>query len=281
MLLNSLRIFARDWLPPAIIRLVRSVRKSPQNTGAIAFQGDYETWEDAQAASTGYDQADILEKVKVATLKVKNGEAPYERDSVLFDHIEYSWPVLAGLMWAAAQNQGKLHVLDFGGSLGSSYFQNRRFLSDLTEISWNVIEQPHFVECGRKFIQDDYLKFYLTIDECLEARSPNVILLSSVLQYLEKPFFLLEKLKEVSAKFLIIDRTSFTEDEKNHLVIQTVYPIIYEASYPSWIFSAKNFQDYLSSDWELLSTFDDPEGTVFSEEKFPFFFQGLIYRRKL
>ena len=71
---------------------------------------------------------DILDKVLAATLKVKQGQAVFERDSVLFDEIEYSWPLLAGLMWAAASNGGKLNVLDFGGALGSSYYQNRKFL---------------------------------------------------------------------------------------------------------------------------------------------------------
>ena len=45
-------------------------------------------------------------------MKVKKGEAVYERDSMIFDQIEYSWPVLFGLMWAAAQNSGYLKVLD-------------------------------------------------------------------------------------------------------------------------------------------------------------------------
>ena len=59
----------------------------------------------------------ILGKVLEATLKVKNGEAVYERDLVLFDHIEFYWPVLSGLMWVAARNNGRLNVLDYGGTL--------------------------------------------------------------------------------------------------------------------------------------------------------------------
>ncbi|MCX5964300.1 MAG: methyltransferase, TIGR04325 family [Cyanobacteria bacterium] len=278
--MSSFKKFVRNWLPPAITGFIQNLRHHPQNHGAIAFAGDYQTWEEAQANSSGYDQADILEKVKNAILKVKNGEAVYERDSVLFDQIEYAWPVLAGLMWVAAQNQGKLHVLDFGGSLGSSYFQNRQFLSDLTEVTWSVVEQPHFVECGREFIADDCLQFYPTIDECLEKRSPNVILLSSVLQYLENPLLILDKLRDTDAKVLIIDRTSFTEEETDHLVIQQVYPDIYKASYPSWIFAISKVEKYLSSDWNLLSKFDDPEGNVLSDQGLEFFFRGLIYQKK-
>ena len=40
----------------------------------------------------------------VATFKVKKGEALYERDLIIFDQIEYSWPVLFRLMWGDAEN---------------------------------------------------------------------------------------------------------------------------------------------------------------------------------
>ena len=89
-----------------------------------SFEGSYSTWQEADALCNGYDNMDILEKVLSAILKVKNCESVYERDSVIFDQIEYSWPVLTGLMWAAAQNSGCLKVLDFGGSLGSSNLEN-------------------------------------------------------------------------------------------------------------------------------------------------------------
>ncbi len=124
--MNALRALARDWFPPAVVRLIRRGR-GPQQDGGLRFEGDFATWEEASAQCAGYDAEDILAKVLAATLKVKSGEAACERDSVLFDDIEYAWPVLAGLMWAAARNGGKLNVLDFGGALGSSYFQNRKF----------------------------------------------------------------------------------------------------------------------------------------------------------
>ena len=69
-----------------------------------SFEGSYSTWQEADALCNGYDNMEILEEELSATLKVKNGEAVYERDSDIFDHIEYSWPVLTGLMCAAAQN---------------------------------------------------------------------------------------------------------------------------------------------------------------------------------
>jgi len=130
--------------PPVILKSYRKIfaRILLQEN---RLSGNYRSWNEAVAASTGYDLELILEKTKAALLKVKNGEVIYERDSVLFNEVQYAWPLLAGLMWVAAQSRGRLNVLDFGGSLGSTYFQNRAFLRDLPEVRWNIIEQPAHV----------------------------------------------------------------------------------------------------------------------------------------
>ena len=92
------------------------------------WSGNYSNWAEAEKESSGYNSKNILETVKQATLKVKNGQAVYERDSVIFNEIEYSFPILSSLMWVAAQNNGELNILDFGGYLGSSYYQYKTFL---------------------------------------------------------------------------------------------------------------------------------------------------------
>ena len=134
--------------PPVFIHLAKRLRGN-RPTDAYGLSGDYHSWDEAMAASTGYDSESILDKTRTSLLKVKNGEAAYERDSVLFDEIEYAWPMLAGLMWVAARCGGTLNVLDFGGSLGSTYFQNRAFLSALPQVRWNIVEQSRHVETGK------------------------------------------------------------------------------------------------------------------------------------
>ena len=54
-----------------------------------SFEGSYNTWQEEDAHCNCYDNMDILEKVLSATLKVKNGESVYERESVNFNQIEY------------------------------------------------------------------------------------------------------------------------------------------------------------------------------------------------
>lgn len=266
---------AKDWLPPALFRLLRRMHRG----GGITFEGPFATWDEAVRMSSGYDSEQILDKVLAATLKVKIGEAAYERDSVLFDDIHYSWPVAAGLMWAAAQDGGRLSVLDFGGSLGSSYFQNRQFFEGLKDVRWSIVEQTHFVKAGKQYIQDERLRFYETIDECVKAEKPNVVLLSSVLQYLEKPYEILERLICTEARLIVVDRTAFWSKNSAGIVIQSVPPKIYPASYPMHIFSELGFLARMRRKWSLTAEFLSPEGYVESPAG-RFAFKGYLLRRK-
>ena len=236
----------KDILPPALMRMI--IRNPLRRYG---WSGNYPSWQAAQLEATGYDSAVILEKVKNSLLKVKNGEAVYERDSVLFDHIEYDWPVLAGLMWVAGQHQGRLSVLDFGGSPGSSFFQNRKFLSALKGVEWSVVEQTHFVKAGVSHFQDEQLKFFATCEQCIAERKPNVILLSSVLSYIEKPYELLEYLSALQIEFMIIDRLPVIKGDRDQIKLQKVNPIIYPATYPAWFFSKSGFKKRIEQILEI------------------------------
>lgn len=251
-MIRTLKDVLRLITPPLFIHLINLLR----NNQSYGLSGDYRNWENALAASTGYDSELILEKTRISLLKVRKGEAVYERDSMLFDEIQYAWPVLAGLMWVAARCSGRLNVLDFGGSLGSAYFQNRVFLSTIPEARWNIIEQPAHVQIGKTWFEDDRLHFYEDIADCLAATQPNVVLFSGVLQYLEHPFKVFDQILTLPSPYVIIDRTPFWAGSKDRLCIQTVPPSIYPATYPSWIFSAEKFRAYMKTHWKLVAEFD-------------------------
>ncbi len=264
----------KDWFPPAVLTFCRRWRKE-----GTSYNGDYASWQDALANSTGYDADLILEKVSSALLNVKSGEAVYERDSILFDRIEHPFPLLAGLLRAAAANEGKLTVLDFGGSLGSTYFQCRDFLSVLPQLHWCIVEQEKFVRRGREFFETDQLRFFFSMQECMEEVKPNVILFSSVLQYIQNPFDLLKTVVDAGVQYIIIDRTPFSALNRDWLCVQSVSPEIYQASYPSWIFSEPSFELFLSEKFELTADFDGSDGCSHVDE-LPFKFKGMIWRRR-
>lgn len=224
----------KKLMPPILLDLLRLI----YNPG-IKFQGNYSSWEEALRDSTGYDNPEILKKVRESALKVKKGEAVYERDGVIFDEIQYSWPLLAGLMYTAAKSGGILKVCDFGGSLGTSYFQNRKFLTKFPMVRWGVVEQKEFVDIGRIEFQDDKLRFYYDVNECVNELQPTVLLLSGVLQFIDEPYELLTHLLSFGFDYVLIDRTPF--GKRKECKIQVVSEYIYKASYPSWIFEEREF----------------------------------------
>jgi putative methyltransferase (TIGR04325 family) len=227
----------------------------------IWFRGNYSSWAEAREASTGYDAPEILEKVRASTLAVISGAAACERDSVAFERTEYSLPLLVFLLYVSSRSDNRLSVLDFGGSLGSSYWQNRKFLSHLRHLRWSVVEQPHFVDTGRAEIANDVLRFYRSVDECLTHERPNTVLLSSVLPYLEHPFDLLDRLLAQRPLSVIVDRTPFfVNDIPQRLTVEHVDPSVYEGSYPAWFFNMMHFCDRLhASGYHVVQEFDSWE----------------------
>ncbi len=220
----------------------------------ILFSGDYKSWQDAEKLCQGYSAPNILEMVLSSTLKVKNGHAAFERDGVLFEKPQYPWPLLSSLLYASSKCQGKMNVVDFGGSLGSTYFQCRHFLSHISNLTWSIVEQPHFVETGRKYIADDVLKFTETIEQALNANSTNILILGSVLQYLPSPRSLLEEHLKYNWNHIILDRTPFLIGEgEDRLTIQTVPPLIYSAKYPAWFFNEKNLLNHFIPKYQLFA----------------------------
>jgi len=256
-------------LPPLIYdRLVNSnIRNSPlKNHG---WKGNYKSWQDAKKASNGYDSEAILQKVRQSSLSVMNGDFAYERDSVLFAKIQYNWPLLSALLQSMATHNGDLTLIDFGGSLGSTYRAYKDILLKTGMVTWVVVEQKHFVEIGKKEFEDENLKFENSLQEAVEKFHPNTILLSSVLQYLDRPYELVNEIKQISFNKIIIDRTAFIDDSER-ITVQQVPEEIYPASYPCRFFNEKDFMKQFSEGYEIMFDFDsfcDPNFATEDDKK--------------
>jgi putative methyltransferase (TIGR04325 family) len=237
------------YLPPVVHRAL-SDRAYPN-----IYSGDFRSWSEALKSAEGYDSGAILERVREAARKVARGEARAERDSVMFDEVPHSYPVLAALLRAALMNEGVLHVLDFGGSLGSSYHHFRAFTPRLRRLEWSVVEQPHFVACGRAEFENQHLRFYESVAECLRERTADVLLLSSVLSYLPDPYAFVDQFIACGFRSVIVDRTLFRAAGEDRLCVQRVPPHIYPASYPAWLLSRTKFLSRLAARYERLVEF--------------------------
>lgn len=225
------------------------------------YYGNYSSWQEAKEKCSGYENLLILNKVKNAVLAVKNGEALYERDSVVFHEYQCSWAVLSILLKSAIESGNRLSVLDFGGSLGSSYFQFRPMIPEHVEVNWNIVEQEHFVMEGKRTFEDRTLKFHTSIFNIPDLSGINVLLLSSVLPYVEEPMKLLAELLTLNIPYVVIDRTPCFE-KHSQLTMQIVPPYIYEASYPAWFLNKEELIRHLSQKYRVVSIFDALGGEI-------------------
>ena len=179
--------------------------------------------------------------------KVRSGKAVFERDGVTFDHEEYNYSLLAALFYMVMHEQ-KLNVLDFGGSLGSTYFQNRKLLKNIP-VKWNVVEQEKFVDYGRKYIPE--INFYYKISD-LKNEDINCILISGSIMYVDNPYKYLTDLLSINAKYMIIDRTYFNFEFKDRIVIEYVPETIYKAVYPAHLININEFGKMIDKQYNQI-----------------------------
>ena len=194
----------------------------------IKLSGNYKTWEDALKLSKGYSDRKIFEKTKKSLESVLSEQAKFERDSFLFYKESYDETLLS-ILTKIKKKIKRIHLCDFGGSLGSLYFQHRSIFKSIL-IDWNVVEQKHYVKYANNKIDIKNLYFYDNLN-FLSKKRINVALFSSSLQYLKYPYQILDKMIKKKISNIIIHRSPFMKN--NEIIkIQYIPKHIYDASYP-------------------------------------------------
>jgi len=243
---SSLRSIAKQLIPPLVLTILKKILAN-QFIGFVSFA----TWEEAKKASEGYDADSVIEKVRNSAKLVFEGKAVYERDSVIFNEINYSYPLLASLLFAAA-NSDSLRVIDFGGALGTTFQQNRRFLTKLkNNCEWRIVEQDKFVDIGKKEFTNKNISFYSTIEDAAK-NGIDAILFGGSICYVPNPYNYLTKAIEVKAPFIIFDRTPISKEDKDTFAVQHCHPSIYKASLPVRNFGYNNLIKTFEQDYDLI-----------------------------
>ncbi|MEY2901222.1 MAG: hypothetical protein RLY89_328 [Bacteroidota bacterium] len=245
------------------------------------WKGNYPSFEVAKQNAGGYDADHILQSIINSTGKVRDGIIPFERDGIEYDKIKMNFPLLSTLLMLASQNGNKLTVLDFGGSLGTSYFQNRNFLKGLNRLDWCVVEQENYVNAGKNSFKSDELHFYFTIEECLASHKPDIILFNSVIQYIGSAFQLLEEVSKTGIKYLLFDATAYIDGDIDRYAIQHVPPEFYglDASYACIFFSKTKMFRFLQNYYELCFEYIS-EPDKYYLELMPFQYEGQLWKLK-
>jgi len=263
----------RLFVPPFIFLILKLPFKRRTNF----FSGHFYSWsESIKNIKDGYESQVTFQNVVSASLDVKSGKALYERDGVCFYEEEFRWPVISSILNAKNLSRStSFNVLDFGGSLGSFYNQHIKFLSQIDNLKWNIIEQKKLVEIGKDKFQNSILRFYESISEYKINNKSNLILLSSSIQYLEDPFKILEELIQLNPQFFIIDRTPFTKKNYDFVMHQNLPKIMGGQVYPAWFFSQKKFfQFFEKNNYFMHSNFNCEEDYGVGR------FQGIVFQRK-
>lgn len=229
------------------------------------FHGDFATWAEARAQSRGYGEAAGFERVVAAARAVRSGHAAWDRDGIVFAEPRLHEPLVGALRRVAAGCGGRLHLIDFGGGLGSTWWQHRQALQDLA-LRWRVVEQLRLVEAGRAEFTDAILSFHVDLAAALAAGPADAILFSSVLPYVEYPHGLLDRAVEVGIPHVILDRTPFIAGGRDRLAVQVTPPELGGGSYPCRIFARSPLLARFSGRYDLVAewpvSFDQTDHNV-------------------
>lgn len=243
----------------------------------IEFSGPFADLSAASAASTGYDAKAITDGIQTAMERVRFGQAAMERDGFALQKAQYPYQLLTTLLHLAAKGNRRLRVLDFGGSLGSSYYACRPWLENaVDELSWTVVEQPHFVEIGKAKFATEELSFAPDVESL--GKTPDLVLASGVLMYLDQPSKTLQQLLELRAPMVVIDRTATVPNDEDVLTVEHVRSPTYTASYPCRFLSLPRLIQACQTHYDCLEVFPaiDNFKVSFADLKFI----GMILRLK-
>jgi putative methyltransferase (TIGR04325 family) len=222
----------------------------------------------AASASDGWDSPIITTNTLKAAQKVKTGVAEFEQDGVVREKIIYSETILAFLLLVTSKQNNCINIIDFGGGLGTNYYQSRKRLHGMvgTKVRRQVVERPILASLGEKYFQIDELKFYSNLEEPMSgtmSSNSEPLLFSGSLQYLSDPFAVLDEAIEGGIRLIGLDRLLMSTKSKHSIFIQRPNPRThYAAIYPVRCFSRDAFVAWFASKGftllELFTGFPGP-----------------------
>ncbi len=225
-------------IPQKILNLIYNLKYQK-----VKYIGPYNNWFEAKKNSRGWSDQKILEKVKKSTLASMNNSNTYERDGeILRDNM---YPVNIVKFLNSELNENNL-VIDFGGSLGSLYFHIRSKIG-IENIKWSIIEQTNYVNLGKKIVQNKEISFFEDLKD-VEKVDGTIIILSSILQYVENPEKIINQIINLkSIKHIILDRLILSNSNQDKIYVQKNPRKYLNTSYPIRIFSEEKFLEYFKN----------------------------------
>ena len=194
----------------------------------LTYSRAHRTWEDACRNAGSYADPSLFEEERNAVRAVRDGRAAYALFGVPQTRLAFRWPLLACLVsiagWRRAFSGRPLHILDFGGGLGSVYDQHRRFLDTIPQLSWSVVDQPHFVRCGAAEFAGDRLAFFETVEAASARGEIDAAIFVGSLGYLEDPYAVLSAMISLDIPYLVLIASQLTNAPDDVIRVQRMGP---------------------------------------------------------
>lgn len=266
---KKLKYLIKQIVPPILLKLLKIKRSSTY------WVGNFNSWDEAKNHSTGYDQDKIINKVFDSTMQVIAEKAAFEKDSMLFLESKLNPDFFAAFSYACSISPD-LSIIDFGGALGSTYWQHRKLLKNFNIKDWKIVEQERFIKVSKPIIEaSSVLSFHSSLEEANTNPEKTFFMSSATIQYLNNPYEVLEKIVNEKFQFLFLDRVAFNFFEDDKITIQKVHMPIYEATYPAWFLNENKFLSFISERYDMVFEFQGRDVA-----NLPSYYKGFLFERK-
>jgi putative methyltransferase (TIGR04325 family) len=267
----GLKRIGRRVLPPV---LFDAVRRGLGSRGLRPpFEGVFGTYAEAVTAAGGggYQNPAIIEGTIRRTREVRAEVAANPLGLLNGTTMQ----TLAAVLSAFGTAPRELHVLDFGGAMGTHYYALSPVLKTRFRLKWTVCETPATARAAAAEFQTEELQFVDSLDRV--SSRPDLVLCSGSLQYVEDPGEFLGRLLALS-DVLIMNRTAIVARESDTVMVQNVNSDVYQARFAAWFLSEQRLLARLASSGfatRLRWTADDV--VEFEGRRLPY--QGLLATR--
>ena len=211
-------------------------------------------WESAVSGSSGYQSPQTISTIEGADPVVDKWTA--DHNFLGSRYLQVASAFLSGLNPEKLKSETTIYVLDIGGGLGEYFFLIQDNLPNL-KFEWLILETPALCELA-KSKHDDSSGVSWTDVLNDSSQTFDIVLLSSVIQYVEKPFALIEVAMQ-KAPLLIFNRLPLSTNAHNLVCIQRPGLLESKGSYPVHILSEQLFISYLSTRGHINSRWWVPE----------------------
>lgn len=242
--LDAARILANSLLPPALTRVLRSMRRA--GTPALEYlPGGWDSAPPPEFGENGWNADSTVTGTARERAQFERGLANGAPFGIAHEHnLHVSFAYVLALV---ARGKLSLSVLDWGAGLGQYYHIARAALPDV-DIDYHCKEVPVLAKAGEQHAAG---AIWHADDSCLPA-SYDLVFASGSPQYAKDWKGLLEKLAAASREYLFLTRIPVVSNAPNFSVLQRVYG----SKMVFWVFNQSEFVEVVRRQgFELIREF--------------------------